>query len=871
MSVSSADPDESLQFDSPTHHRTHSGERTQPTSSTWADDDRCSPSPSQRLSIPHTAPSSSVAFPKSPIDEVDEEEEEDVGDWRASSTSRNSMSKVTGQEPSIRTHKASSLGQPFRQRPSGHGRTKSAPLNDRYASSAASPRPGSSGSSTSSEEEEEEEEMDETLRKASPHDTLASIISPRQTALSLTSLRNIASQWVPGSSRRTSPQTTPRMDGSAILPGEAPSSALIPTPHQDAKQVVHASSSQRPVRLDRRRLDKAVSLAVEAAQAAEADDQAQKERARRRRRKERAARRRAKALAQEEEERARHRKLSFDHASVGGALMARIRTISEYGTSYAAGKGSSKPASVSASAAASGASSRQPSPTRSTRFNSLPWRGTTAESSKTSPKGSVNTSARGSLPSLWISPSAEQSQDESDSGGAGAPAVSGLGLVTGEDDVTLRAAPNAGSQSAASDSEEEGETENQDNFSLSLYLSSLSYLLSALPSKEAEFLPDRDKEELRTKLREMLSDIGAEADASSQDVQPKPASLSEEEKEQRLRELLEEELRRAEARMLGYTSSPKEHQHQQQQRRRGNHSRPPPKDGLTHSQNSTLVGTLASTALDVGFAVTAAGVGLLGTGLALLAPRLAASDDVKRSAVTDSPTGAGAKIVGEVREDEQALTTVNRKGRKKNAHSNAPVPSGAPSNGLQWDLAKALASSTASALYASLSSAAAEAVREEQLHHDEQRSLTEVTPEDRLVNLTSSFVRGLKRSPLPSQLSTLTAQLTSLLAALDVKYRIRQRALDHAVKGTRNGMRYVRKRGWHVIFVRGLWALVEMGLEGVSVWREDDEEEEEEEEESGGLDEAQEPVPVAAVEASPAPQPSRTSSWSKRMLGPRSG
>lgn len=317
-------------------------------------------------------------------------------------------------------------------------------------------------------------------------------------------------------------------------------------------------------------------------------------------------------------------------------------------------------------------------------------------------------------------------------------------------------------------------------------------------------------------------------------------ALSEEQREERLRELLEGELRRAEARMLGHTGG---------SNGTGGHSRSRsasrapggPASSASAAQKSTLAGSIATSTLELTFAVAAAGVGLVGTGLSHFTSRSTPASDVSGSG-DDEDAGDDtlhAHIVGEVREDEKALTTKKKTSPPvSRPKSSPPTQAQTPqqrrrneSRGLQWDLAMALASSTASTLYSSLSAAAEEAREQDQQLQATtvggsavgNGELCDLTPEDRLVALSASFARSLKRSPLPSQLSHLSSQLLSLLHSLDERYSLRKRATDEALRRTRQGLGYVRKRGWHVSVVRGAWAVMEMGVAGVEAWREEEE------------------------------------------------
>lgn len=675
----------------------------------------------------------------------------------------------------------------------GHSRTTSAPLHGSRASTetlgspVASParrrsstrfRQTTLGASSADEDDEDEYigDSDSDEYGHTSRDTAMPLTAQRQQKVSLTSrsyttLRSMASAWVPGGSRLGSPQDTPKEGRSPVL---SSSRAVVPLPNDLDKQlsVPGETRRQRPVRLDRRRLDKAVGLAVEAAQAAEEDERTWKEKQRRRR---------AKAHARAQRE-AQERSDANSHAGDGGSILSRIRTISEYsGLSVEGRKG---------------------------RFNSLPWMRQGKQ--------------RGALPTGSATTSADPSASE------------GSAL---EDEP----------QSEEGDDEEDGASE--DNFSLSLYLSSLSYLLSALPTKETSHLPAKEREELRERLCQVLKDIGVgDEDAALNAAggrkpsnEDEVAQLTEAQRDERLRELLEDELRKAEARIRGSAVSGDT----PNSKRRAQSAEGEKLADIGNKSSSTFAGSIATATLELSFAVAAAGVGLLGSGLAHFNPTATPARQVQ----SDEEPDMHAKIVGEVPIDEKALLPrpksappVDFDANESAARRRRQAPK--RSRGLQWDLAMALASSTASSLYSTLSDAVEDAAAQDQASSVTEPSKTlqargegsiasrlasnvppgeSEMPEDRLVAMSAAFARSLRRSPLPSQVSTVSSQLLSLLHALDERYELRRRAADEALRRTRQGLTYVRRRGWHIAVARGSLALVESLLAGVEAWRDEGE------------------------------------------------
>ncbi|CAO1624356.1 unnamed protein product [Jaminaea pallidilutea] len=715
------------------------------------------------------------------------------------------------------------------------------------ADAPSSPEESDTDSSMSSDGDDDTPTMMAGGSTSAASSSSSSVPKPSLPSRSYMTLRNMAAAWVPGGSRFTTPLTTPKEGRSPTLTA---TKDVVPLGKEDEKRLAPLDDEggrRRPVKLDRRRLDKAVSLAVEAAQAAQEDEKAW--RAKERRRKARMA------VAAEQAER---------EAAVAGdyGLLARIRTLSEY----------SGLAGIDASGQ---------------KFKGLPW-------------GQLRKGQSKSIGELRATASSQSAVDED----LMAESNGGRSVGTSDDELrhesaslphenrgredgsnssststSSRKAAVTARQDTASDDDEE-----EDNFSLSLYLSSLSYLLSALPAKEAGHLPAKQREELTGKLRQMMQDLGVDDEthgseafkptgttrsAADQDTTAVAAELAlgEAQREERLRELLETELRRAEARMLASTKA--------NSANRGRNRSSQLVDGLEQPRTSveateagagaaqsTMAGTIATATLELTFAVAAAGVGLLGSGLNHWTQSQAASQS---QVAQSSEEATHAKIVGELAVNEKALVARKPAGSRSDAsksrqRSRRPPPAAAQkrrdgqrprpvdlgpaaprSRGLQWDLAMALASSTASTLYANLSAAAAEAAREGdpavRTVQELQNHSGELTEEDRLIALSASFARSLKRSPLPSQLSSLSGQLLSLMHSLDERYELRRRATDEALKRTRQGLGYVRRRGWHVAIVRGAWAMMEMGVAGVEAWREEGEDGElDGEAESSGLE-----------------------------------
>ncbi len=95
------------------------------------------------------------------------------------------------------------------------------------------------------------------------------------------------------------------------------------------------------------------------------------------------------------------------------------------------------------------------------------------------------------------------------------------------------------------------------------------------------------------------------------------------------------------------------------------------------------------------------------------------------------------------------------------------------------------------------------------------------TAEDRLILLSASLARALKRSPLPNQLYQLLRQMVSILAAIDAKYSLTEKGTQLAVRETSRAMRFVRKHDLHVKAVRVAWAAAEAAVAALEAYRDE--------------------------------------------------
>jgi hypothetical protein len=165
-------------------------------------------------------------------------------------------------------------------------------------------------------------------------------------------------------------------------------------------------------------------------------------------------------------------------------------------------------------------------------------------------------------------------------------------------------------------------------------------------------------------------------------------------------------------------------------------------------------------------------------------------------------------------------------------------------NNKQWELAVAFASTAASALASSLGAVArsdgTDAYSESSpnssevvlgpLTLEQQQHLARYghpdgaggeTAEDRLILLSASLARALKRSPLPTQLNQLLRQMVSILAAIDAKYRVSEKGTQLALRETSRALRFVRRHDLHVKAVRVAWAAAEAAVAALEAYRDE--------------------------------------------------
>ncbi|TKY85868.1 hypothetical protein EX895_005409 [Sporisorium graminicola] len=565
-------------------------------------------------------------------------------------------------------------------------------------------------------------------------------------ARSIHSIRGLAAAWVPARFAATSSQPSSSASSSASSnDGEGSDTnsprrrdALALTTVSGEKGVVRhaAGEGKRPVKLDRRRLDKAVSLAVEAAQAAEEDERVWEEKRR---------------------------------AKRGAATRPALQ---------AAWSGSSR-SSVD--------DNRQ-----------LARRG---DSSSADGNASLT--------------STEEPDDE-------------------EDDL---------------------------GFSLDLYISSLGYLISAISDKEAPGLSSKQRQDIRQRLEEGMAKLGFDAKAELAKAEAMKRDLELE------REKLQLQQQAAAAAVSPQTQANVVHHHY--------HTAVPANssifgDGANFSRahaaakassrgSSSLAGKISASVLDIGLHIGAGALSALSANLSAIAPRGGGGGAGRK---TEVGKGMDDPRITDLDNDEDLQTVEpavgSRRGSASQPASGTATPRTAWSraisqNNKQWELAVAFASTAASALASSLgavarsdgaipstssssstaittsTAAAGPLTREQQQHLAQWGHLDGAPPdasasesaEDRLILLSASLARALKRSPLPSQLYQLLRQLVSILAAIDARYSLTEKGTQMAVRETSRALRFVRRHDLHVKAVRVAWAAAEAAVAALEAYRDE--------------------------------------------------
>jgi hypothetical protein len=508
---------------------------------------------------------------------------------------------------------------------------------------------------------------------------------------SMKSLQGIASSWVPSAVRS---------------PYDSESELAIAKVQADKDK---ENEERRPIRLDQRRLQKAVSLAVEAAQASAQDEKAWKLKKKR--------------------------------------LARQQQRLLEQGGSSAGVK-------------------------RKSRLAALAWKGSDSDADPS--KGTMTLQRKVS--------DGNSSDDDTRQ-------------------VTKR--PGSREESETDDDEDLDDEEGSldDDFSVDLYISSLSYLLAALGPRDAENVGDKHREELKRKLEEALKNLETE-DAEIE------TSLDREEviqwRVERELHLLEQAYNQRRNASPGVSRA---HQAAQASSQR--------------SERQSVAGYLTSSAIDLGLSVGAGALAAAARGVAGLLPLLTPDEkEVPLKSVSNEEPS-------EIKPNEVTVYAAETKDpRKSSGDSHALLTQS------QWNLTRTLAQSVASTMYSNLAAVAdqrkqAPMVSREVALYDSEASLTTVQSQedasDQLIIIAATLARNVKRSPLPSQIRALTKQVISLVAVLDERYSLSKRSADVALRKTGQALYYVRKNDLHVKALRAVWAIVEASVAAVEAYRDEEE------------------------------------------------
>lgn len=382
-----------------------------------------------------------------------------------------------------------------------------------------------------------------------------------------------------------------------------------------------------------------------------------------------------------------------------------------------------------------------------------------------------------------------------------------------------------------SESDESDQDDDDLGFSLDLYISSLGYLISAISDKEAPGLSPKQRQDMKQRLEEGMSKLGFDAKAELQ-------------KAEEMKRELELERAKLDLQLASPASTANVVHHHYHTTVSPNSSifgagdfsraHAAAKASGQQSGRSSLAGKLGSTVLDVGLHIGAGALSALSANLAAIAPKT--SGPKKRTDLEDPR-------ITDLDDGEELLSSTPPSSQPA---SGAATPRTAwnrsiNQNNKQWELAVAFASTAASALASSLGAVArsdtpasptaapptdlTRLTPEQQAHLVQYGTLPQDSPdasaEDKLILLSASLARSLKRSPLPTQLYALLRQLVSILAAIDAKYSLTEKGTQLAVQQTSRALRFVRKHDLHVKAVRVAWAAAEAAVAALEAYRDE--------------------------------------------------
>lgn len=561
----------------------------------------------------------------------------------------------------------------------------------------AAPNSGSSSEATTSHDSE---------RKVTDS---VSVSLPRR---SIRSLRNIASVWT---SYATGTPADTDAEQQVTVSCHRHSTRFAPTSYGEPRLNGQEGQNIRPPRLDKRRLDKAVSLAVEAAQAAREDEKMWKRR-------------------------------QLRHQQIVGSNPSTHRSASRRGG-----------------------------------LATLPW--SRASSTK------ANDALGGPSKSTQVS-SAESATP-----------------------------PEAVDSLDATDSEESDGREVSDGFSMDLYISSLGYLLSALRPEDAIALSQEQREQLVSRLHQALEQLGENVGSSTETMT---------QNEEFFYRQVKQNLALLDSKSPSQNSTVEQWNRPSMQYSHFNDSWDPSlaatiarTDEKRGRPQSTVAGTVAFTAFDFGLSVGASLVTAASRSIERLLPSLEAGE-----------VSVASSDVIRQHEDNPQQTSVDP--MQTSRHERDGARKDALLTGAQWDLTRTLAGSIASTLYNQLALVAsprdcrgehAVATRDRNSNALVAANVLakgEGDPAERLILMSTTLARSIKRSPLPSQVHTLASQMVALAGAIDRRYSLRKRSADVALRKTGEALSYVRRNDLHVKAVRVAWSIVEASVAAAEAYRDEE-------------------------------------------------
>lgn len=388
---------------------------------------------------------------------------------------------------------------------------------------------------------------------------------------------------------------------------------------------------------------------------------------------------------------------------------------------------------------------------------------------------------------------------------------------------------------------EEGDDSPDSNFSLELYISSLGYLLSALPSRDASHMDEMHRIEMRARLEEGLCRIGVDPSA---------------ELERAVALRVEREREREEA------PFPKEiHHHHHYHGQTGNGGACGPLASLAHlcgssaarrqravttsrirPRTQSVPALISSAALDLGLTLGAGALSTATKSLGCLASHISSIEQGKNE--TDSQ---GTEL-----SDVPADVPPPAPSQQAAFASRAGAALGLGLSGKQWEMAVAVAGKAASVLASSLWAIALPSHSRSKVDNDDEDddiddagknllpahvcdlaalssssvpagSSETYTPtaEDRLILLAATLARSLKRSPLPSQARAMLLQLVQVMQAFDRRFELRRKAVDVALEKTAKTLKWARRHQLHTRVVKFAWVAGEAALAAIEAYRDE--------------------------------------------------